>query len=65
MQQPNLVDDYGGGPSNQDYLRGQEAGWRGDELVTPKSWAYQQGYEVGAAGRDSYEKAMKGLFPDG
>lgn len=38
-----------------EWAHGQEAGWRGDELVGPKSEDFMLGYNQGLASKDAYQ----------
>ncbi len=42
----------------KDYDQGKDAGWRGDELVTPKSQDYMNGYEAGQVAREEYNRSV-------
>lgn len=42
-----------------EWALGQEAGYRGDELVTPKSDDYMRGYEQGQASKAAYLEMTK------
>lgn len=51
--QGTLFDESAEKVDVKEYNLGFSAGWRGDELVTPKSRDYRLGYESGTTGRES------------
>jgi hypothetical protein len=44
---------------SQEYIAGNYAGWRSDEIVTPKSEEYMAGYDAGQLGREEHDTYVR------